>query len=113
CPSHLIYLCFFSPRLRFITTLCPYTTLFRSTNVVNVILVDFRGFDTFGEITVLGVAALGIAALLRGLRLPSPAADEEGRPWAVEDRKSTRLNSSHVSISYAVFCMKKQIAYAS
>jgi multicomponent K+:H+ antiporter subunit A len=29
------------------------------TNVVNVILVDFRGFDTFGEITVLGIAAIG------------------------------------------------------
>ena len=34
------------------------------TNVVNVILVDFRGFDTYGEITVLAIAALGIAALL-------------------------------------------------
>ena len=37
------------------------------TNVVNVILVDFRGFDTFGEITVLAIAALGIYALLREL----------------------------------------------
>ncbi|MFV8824899.1 monovalent cation/H+ antiporter subunit A [Thauera sp. WH-2] len=36
------------------------------TNVVNVILVDFRGFDTFGEITVLGIAALAIYALLDG-----------------------------------------------
>mgnify|MGYP002397409337 CR=1 FL=1 len=36
------------------------------TNVVNVILVDFRGFDTFGEITVLGIAALTIYALLDG-----------------------------------------------
>ncbi len=35
-------------------------------NVVNVILVDFRGFDTFGEITVLGIAALGIYALIHG-----------------------------------------------
>ena len=34
------------------------------TNVVNVILVDFRGYDTFGEIIVLGVAALAIFALL-------------------------------------------------
>jgi multicomponent Na+:H+ antiporter subunit A len=39
-------------------------------NVVNVILVDFRGFDTLGEITVLAVAALGVVALLR-LRGPS------------------------------------------
>lgn len=38
-------------------------------NVVNVILVDFRGFDTFGEITVLAMAALGVFALLRGLVL--------------------------------------------
>jgi multicomponent K+:H+ antiporter subunit A len=38
-------------------------------NVVNVILVDFRGFDTLGEITVLAMAALGVHALLSGLRL--------------------------------------------
>jgi len=36
------------------------------TNVVNVILVDFRGYDTFGEITVLGIAALTIYAILHG-----------------------------------------------
>jgi multicomponent K+:H+ antiporter subunit A len=51
-------------------------------NVVNVILVDFRGFDTYGEITVIGIAALGIAALLAGVRLPWRAADAAGRPWA-------------------------------
>ncbi|MCW8841564.1 MAG: monovalent cation/H+ antiporter subunit A, partial [Gammaproteobacteria bacterium] len=51
-------------------------------NVVNVILVDFRGFDTLGEVTVLGIAAIGILMLLRGLRLKMPAADGEGRPWA-------------------------------
>ncbi|MCC7327409.1 MAG: monovalent cation/H+ antiporter subunit A [Burkholderiales bacterium] len=39
-------------------------------NVVNVIIVDFRGFDTLGEITVLGVAALVVFALLRGFREP-------------------------------------------
>ena len=38
-------------------------------NVVNVILVDFRGFDTLGEITVLALAALGVHATLEGLRL--------------------------------------------
>lgn len=45
-------------------------------NVVNVILVDFRGYDTFGEISVLALAALGVYALLQGMRLPpavSPA----------------------------------------
>src|SRR5690606_41680991 len=41
------------------------------TNVVNVILVDFRAFDTFGEITVLGIVALTVFALLRRFR-PAP-----------------------------------------
>jgi multicomponent K+:H+ antiporter subunit A len=45
------------------------------TNVVNVILVDFRGFDTFGEITVLGIVAITVFALLRRFR---PAADSVG-----------------------------------
>ncbi|MEK9501736.1 monovalent cation/H+ antiporter subunit A [Gaopeijia maritima] len=40
-------------------------------NVVNVILVDFRGYDTFGEITVLGIAALGIYALIDGMGVSS------------------------------------------
>ncbi|MGC9038028.1 MAG: hydrogen gas-evolving membrane-bound hydrogenase subunit E, partial [Roseiflexus sp.] len=44
-------------------------------NVVNVILVDFRGFDTMGEITVLGAAAIGIYALLR--LVPAPEHDEQ------------------------------------
>ncbi|MDY6891906.1 MAG: monovalent cation/H+ antiporter subunit A [Pseudomonadota bacterium] len=51
-------------------------------NVVNVILVDFRGFDTLGEITVLGVAALGIYKLIVRMRLYLPAGDESGRAWA-------------------------------
>jgi len=54
-------------------------------NVVNVILVDFRGFDTMGEITVLAMAALGIFALLHqlqaGRRLTAPKRDADGRPW--------------------------------
>lgn len=47
------------------------------TNVVNVMLVDFRGFDTMGEITVLGVVALTVFGLLRRFR---PAADSADRP---------------------------------
>lgn len=52
------------------------------TNVVNVILVDFRGFDTLGEITVLAIAAVGIFAMLQNLNLPLPGADGSGRQWA-------------------------------
>jgi len=51
-------------------------------NAVNVILVDFRGYDTFGEITVLGIAGIGVLALLDGLRVPRPAHDPQGRPWS-------------------------------
>ena len=51
------------------------------TNVVNVILVDFRGYDTFGEITVLAIAAIGVLALMDGMRTRRPATDEGGRPW--------------------------------
>ncbi|MEO8838819.1 MAG: hydrogen gas-evolving membrane-bound hydrogenase subunit E, partial [Herbaspirillum sp.] len=55
-------------------------------NVVNVILVDFRGFDTFGEITVLGIVALSVYALLRRFR---PAPESLGRPGPQreQDRK--------------------------
>ena len=42
-------------------------------NVVNVILVDFRGYDTFGELAVLVIAALGVAALASGSRPARPA----------------------------------------
>ncbi|OBP14124.1 monovalent cation/H+ antiporter subunit A [Rheinheimera sp. SA_1] len=52
------------------------------TNVVNVILVDFRGFDTLGEITVLGIAALGILKLLTGIPRFMASADGEGRLWS-------------------------------
>ena len=50
-------------------------------NVVNVILVDFRGYDTFGELTVLAIAALGASAMMTGLRLVQPGgAPEAGAP---------------------------------
>jgi multicomponent K+:H+ antiporter subunit A len=51
-------------------------------NVVNVILVDFRGFDTMVEISVLVVAGLAVKALLRGLRLDAPATGPGGLPWS-------------------------------
>src|SRR3712207_7563791 len=66
------------------STLFPYTTLFRSQE------------DAEGE---------------RGPhqhRPPGPALPEPADPEAGADRKSTRLNSSHANISYAVFCLKKK-----
>jgi multicomponent K+:H+ antiporter subunit A len=53
-------------------------------NVVNVILVDFRGFDTLGEITVLAMVGLAAHALLDRLVLTAPRHDAGGRPWSKE-----------------------------
>ena len=55
------------------------------TNVVNVILVDFRGTDTLGEIVVLALAGLGIYALLQGLKLYAPVRDETGLKWTEDN----------------------------
>ncbi|MCE3271696.1 MAG: NADH-Ubiquinone/plastoquinone [Ramlibacter sp.] len=51
-------------------------------NAVNVILVDFRGYDTFGEITVLGIAAVGVLAMLDGWRARRERTDVGGLPWS-------------------------------
>ena len=51
-------------------------------NVVNVILVDFRGFDTLGEITVLVIAGLVIYALLHNFDITGPRTDAQGYPWS-------------------------------
>ncbi len=58
------------------------------TNVVNVILVDFRGFDTYGEIVVLAIVALTVFALLRRFR---PAQDNAGAPY--QQREQDELDT--------------------
>src|SRR4051794_41470928 len=68
------------------STLFPYTTLFRSV----VALPDQLHFEAIME------------ALRRDQHVCAV------KPLVLEDRKSTRLNSSHPSISYAVFCLKKK-----
>src|SRR5438067_9993707 len=70
------------------STLFPYTTLFRSS--VAVLPLALGQGDPAGVHLPLGARLL-----------------VTGFPFAL-DRKSTRLNSSHVSISYAVFCLKKK-----
>ncbi|MBL1266745.1 MAG: monovalent cation/H+ antiporter subunit A [Halomonas sp.] len=66
-------------------------------NVVNVILVDFRGFDTLGEITVLAIAGLAIFKLLNRLRLFMPHSDGEGRVWS-PDRYPAVLTSISMTL---------------
>ena len=55
-------------------------------NVVNVILVDFRGFDTLGEITVLAAAAIGTVALARAGRRPGRRRRARRAPPAARSR---------------------------
>jgi len=71
-------------------------------NVVNVILVDFRGFDTLGEISVLAIAAVGIFALLRGLHLPHSARDLNGRPWSTDSHPMILASLSRALLPMAL-----------
>src|SRR5262245_62669690 len=73
------------------STLFPYTTLFRS---------NWRGWVDWGQGALGDMGAHLVDHPFWALNL--------GYPTTVEDRKSTRLNSSHLGISYAVFCLKKK-----
>src|SRR3989442_4384485 len=75
------------------STLFPYTTLFRSTEE-----------ERHGEVQGCHTGRGELRSAGRELR----AGDGSPRPARSSDRKSTRLNSSHVRISYAVFCLKKK-----
>jgi multicomponent K+:H+ antiporter subunit A len=57
-------------------------------NVVNVILTDFRALDTLGEITVLAVVAMGVMALLIGRHRPS--GDDDPKPERAEPDEANR-----------------------
>jgi multicomponent K+:H+ antiporter subunit A len=68
------------------------------TNVVNVMLVDFRGFDTFGEIVVLGIVAIVIYALLRRFRPAREAMDiPEQQRYVPGDLQTDLLNPRNAS----------------
>src|SRR5437870_9861696 len=94
------------------STLFPYTTLFRSVQIGRAggQRVGAEGLD--GEalepgrlgFRIAGIDGAEIAANGHGAEVEAGAVDV-----ADVDRKSTRLNSSHVAISYAVFCLKKKI----
>src|SRR3712207_6886955 len=91
------------------STLFPYTTLFRSGSgangkgtLLNVLL------DVVGD---YGMQAANELLMARQNSHPTDQADLFGKRFVTNqetDRKSTRLNSSHANISYAVFCLKKK-----
>src|SRR5699024_11610514 len=94
CPSYRIL-----PPL--LPTLLPYTTLVRSLDQNALHGTGGQRGQRLGQTAAEQITEAG-AARGRG-------SDEHGRATCregAEDRKSTRLNSSHVSISYAVFCLK-------
>src|SRR3712207_8341302 len=95
------------------STLFPYTTLFRSDQGVlevtllgqnvNAYGVEFRDRGAFADL----LRATGRIEGLERVRFTSPHPREFTDDVIAADRKSTRLNSSHANISYAVFCLKK------
>src|SRR2546430_5652736 len=76
------------------STLFPYTTLFRSYEIVTM------PSPSSGGVTLL--------EMLHMLETKNVAALDQDSAAELQDRKSTRLNSSHSQISYAVFCLKKK-----
>src|SRR3712207_7780377 len=81
------------------STLFPYTTLFRSGG--------HRGVERLRVVGGRGPEAGDLADILQGGGSDLGVGDGIGE-WRSKDRKSTRLNSSHANISYAVFCLKKK-----
>src|SRR5256885_13079058 len=82
------------------STLFPYTTLFRSHLG--------RSRIRQGESAKSQVVALGAHGDLRDVRVRDEPFKFGDPGFGLRDRKSTRLNSSHLVISYAVFCLKKK-----
>src|SRR2546430_12944355 len=86
------------------STLFPYTTLFRSSERM---LADLKGPVARRELSDLAALTRALEASITEILAPcaQPLVID-----AAQDRKSTRLNSSHSQISYAVFCLKKKTA---
>src|SRR3712207_6861008 len=87
------------------STLFPYTTLFRSVRVRP--NTGFDADEARGTWAVVDHDRLSESAAQHRRHQARHAVDRTSRRERHEDRKSTRLNSSHANISYAVFCLKK------
>src|SRR5256885_12684568 len=91
------------------STLFPYTTLFRSRLRLHPDRTE-PCVHRVGSVRAVAVAAAGPAGVLHQRFLPRRSSSvAASRFVGGEDRKSTRLNSSHLVISYAGFCLKKKI----
>src|SRR5690554_7599302 len=93
------------------STLFPYTTLFRSERTADCVVGGFRWYKNTTD--AIGSLLLGLYdddGVLHHVGVTASFTMARRKELARElaDRKSTRLNSSHVRISYAVFCLKKK-----
>src|SRR5258705_10721717 len=96
CDHSVLFFFFLMIRRPPRSTLFPYTTLFRSP-----LVFDHR-------LMVRGTRHRRLLRPLVGGRIVFVVLAARGKNYEYEDRKSTRLNSSHLGISYAVFCLKKK-----
>src|SRR5438034_5552816 len=85
------------------STLFPYTTLFRSSGWFSA-RENGRGFSRHAG----GVYSSDVGRSVKEVAARDSSCFLPRYPHRLEDRKSTRLNSSHTVISYAVFCLKKK-----
>src|SRR2546430_9618445 len=96
------------------STLFPYTTLFRSTSldVIEIDAASNRGIDQIRELREMvryaPAASRSKVVILDEAHMLTGEASNALLKTLEEDRKSTRLNSSHSQISYAAFCLKKK-----
>src|SRR3712207_7132840 len=88
------------------STLFPYTTLFRSREGLDTLEAACTPSDKLARL--LGALGHGFQPMDHSDQSPPALRGRDDASVARGDRKSTRLNSSHANISYAVFCLKKK-----
>src|SRR2546426_3213162 len=88
------------------STLFPYTTLFRSLGSH-----IQQGGPVTSQVRESGGSGMSTVTLIVANTVPSETITGTEPTLVPTDRKSTRLNSSHLVISYAVFCLKKKIEF--
>src|SRR5207249_6800413 len=108
-PSLFFSLCLALP----VSPLFPYTTLFRSCGLREHLRWCKHGqwqddHDAKGHLVCTACPPNSLRSAAITLAPKDSSWRERSRASSDKDRKSTRLNSSHVSISYAVFCLKKK-----
>src|SRR5437867_9923962 len=89
------------------STLFPYTTLFRS-HLFGIFHQMMRDGTGLFQAVQCGVRCFLLVAVFPTDRVKNVVDDLKRKADSSQDRKSTRLNSSHRTISYAVFCLKKK-----